>query len=481
VTVRDVRVPRLPPWVRPGRLAVAAVVLAGLVLAALAPGDLASPTTDAVVDGTGPRPDIVLVVTDDQRADTVAEMPNVQRLLVAEGRQFTNAMVPTSLCCPSRSSILTGLYAHHTRVFTNGDLGGPQFGGYPQFRRRGLEYRTVALALSRRGYHTGFFGKYLNHFARTTTTGYVPPGWDRFVAFRLGRHAYYDYELTDGSRFGSRPQDYSTDVLARRATRYVEHAPRNRPMFLMLAPYGPHAPFTPAPRHLAAAVELGLPPAPSMLPGGAAAALPHWQRSRQGDAQVVTDTRVGQARTLLSVDDAVRSVVAALRRTGRLHNTLFVLLSDNGLMTGEHGLVGKDNPYDAATRVPMVIRWDGHVPAGTVDDRLALNLDVAPTLATAAGTSMTTDGLDLLGQATRRGFPLEAATGYQGRPAYCGWRSTRWLYVHYADGTTELYDYRSDPGELHNLAGDPAYAGTLGRLRDRAVRGGSPEPPGFDW
>jgi N-acetylglucosamine-6-sulfatase len=218
-----------------------------------------------------------------------------------------------------------------------------------------------------------------------------------------------------------------------------------------------------------------------MLPGGAAAAMPRWQRSWQGDAQVGADTRVGRAGTLLSVDDAMRSVVAALRRTGRLHNTLFVLLSDNGLMTGEHGLVGKDNPYDAATRVPMVIRWDGHVPAGTVDDRLALNLDVAPTLATAAGTSMTTDGLDLLGQATRRGFPLEAATGYQGRPAYCGWRSTRWLYVHYADGTTELYDYRSDPGELHNLAGDPAYAGTMGRLRDRAVRGCRPEPPGFDW
>jgi arylsulfatase A-like enzyme len=90
----------------------------------------------------------------------------------------------------------------------------------------------------------------------------------------------------------------------------------------------------------------------------------------------------------------------------------------------------------------MVVRWDDHVPAATVDDRLALNLDVAPTLAAAAGTSMTTDGLDLLGSATRDGFPLEATTGYQGRPAY---------------------------------------AGTMGRLRDQAVRGCSPEPPGFDW
>ena len=156
-------------------------------------------------------------------------------------------------------------------------------------------------------------------------------------------------------------------------------------------------------------------------------------------------------------------------------------MSDNGYLWGEHGLVGKDNPYDAGIRIPLVIRWDGHARRGVVDDRLALNVDIAGTIARATGATMHTDGIDLLTSESRSGFPLEAMAGYRHRPAYCGWRTQRWMYVRYDSGRSELYDYQNDPFEQHDLAGDPAVADVQARMRAQATTHCSPEPPGFDW
>ena len=171
------------------------------MLAALAPGDLSLPAGPVATSHA--RPNVVLIVTDDQRADTLAGMTKVNTLLADKGVRFANGMVPTSLCCPSRSTILTGLYAHHTRVFGNGDVGGARFGGWAQFHRRGMEYRTIATALADRGYRTGFFGKYLNDFSRLSPDGYTPPGWDVFTAFKYSRGAYFGYRLTDGTYHGT--------------------------------------------------------------------------------------------------------------------------------------------------------------------------------------------------------------------------------------------------------------------------------------
>jgi N-acetylglucosamine-6-sulfatase len=478
---------------RSGRLSAAALVVVGLVLAALAPGDLSVPAAGPVATSHGARPNVVLIVTDDQRADSLAGMTKVNSMLADQGVRFTNGMVPTSLCCPSRSTILTGLYSHHTRVFGNGDVGGSRFGGWAQFHRRGMEYRTIATALAGRGYRTGFFGKYLNDFSTLSPDGYTPPGWDTFTAFKYSRGAYFGYRLTDGTYHGTNPHDYSTDVLARRAKRFVRNTPDDQPLFVLFAPYGPHSPYVPAPRDAtrAAAIPATLRPA-SVAPGAAGAAtatgpapavdtVPRWQLGRQAAPGDAEDAWRGQTATLLSVDDAVASIVRTMRREDRERDTLFVFMSDNGYLWGEHGLVGKDAPYDAATRVPLVIRWDGHAPSGVVDDRLALNVDIAGTIATAAGASMRTDGLDLLDNRTRSGFPLEAMAGYHNRPAYCGWRTVDHMYVRYATGRTELYDYRTDPSEMHNLAGDPALADLQTRMRAKATEHCSPQPPGFDW
>jgi N-acetylglucosamine-6-sulfatase len=427
-------------------------------------------------------PDVVIFLTDDQRADSLADMSALQADVVRRGTSYDNAMVPTSQCCPSRASLLTGRYAHDTGVWSNHG----RWGGWRRFAEQGMEHQTIATALHDHGYLTAFLGKYLNSFGRDAPPGYVPPGWDEFDAFATADSsgAYFDYRLSDGSEHGEGPASYSTDLLARHAAQIIRGAPVDRPMFLYFAPYAPHRPFTPPPRY----APLPAPQLLTILRSTAAEAddqsrQPRWLR-KVVPPTVSATLRIkdGQDRALQALDDAVGRLVRALRQAGRLHNTLFVFMSDNGLMRGEHGLTGKNVPYQAATRVPMVIRWDGRVAAGGTDHRLALNLDVAATIAAATGVRMKTDGLNLLGDVRRRGFPLEAIRKAAiDRPAYCGWRTHRYLYVRYADGDQELYDYRTDPGEHRNRALDPRYRSRVKRLRQHARTACRPMPPGFRW
>ena len=424
-------------------------------------------------------PDIVVFLTDDQRWDSLDGMPALQEELVDRGRLYEQAMVPTSLCCPSRATILSGRYAHSTGVWGNHY---PQ-GGWRRVREQGIEDVNIATLLDARGYETALIGKYFNGYSAGTRPDYVPPGWDHFWAFRVpGRSgAYYDFRLSGSPRFyGDRA--YSTDVLARRADRLIRSTARDTPLFVYLATWAPHGHFIPPRRY--AARPGTQPVARGRVEVADRKALqPAWLRAqRPVSAAAMEAVRDGQDRSLLAVDDAVDRVVRALRESGRLHNTLFLFMSDNGLLRGEHGLTGKHVPYDAATRVPMVLRWDARVPRGTVDRRLALNVDVAATLSAATGVPMATEGLDLLGPQTRAGFPVEAIGKRSlGRPAYCGWRTARYLYVRYADREEELYDYAVDPLEEVNRAGDPTYARTLRALRRHAREDCSPTPPGFSW
>src|SRR5688572_2635243 len=155
-----------------------------LSIAALAPASLgASALLAGANDDRPSRPDIVLIVTDDQRWDTVSQMPGVQKLLADRGLTFANAFVTNPLCCPSRSTILTGTHSHSTGVYTNEGAN-----GLKAFDDRS----TIATWLDRAGYETAFIGKYFNGSWPTT---YVPPGWDRWAAFRNAGDLYYDYDL----------------------------------------------------------------------------------------------------------------------------------------------------------------------------------------------------------------------------------------------------------------------------------------------
>jgi N-acetylglucosamine-6-sulfatase len=152
----------------------------------------------------GEKPTVVLIVTDDQRYDTLAQMPATRDLLARRGVTFSNAMVPTSLCCPARASLLTGRFAHETRVWSN--LSSVS-GGWPAMHNNGNEARTLAVYLKAQGYRTALVGKYLNLYGSAAPLGYVPPGWDVFDAFMVGGPVYYNYRLSDLSWHDASPED----------------------------------------------------------------------------------------------------------------------------------------------------------------------------------------------------------------------------------------------------------------------------------
>ena len=429
------------------------------------------------------RPDIVVVVLDDLRIKTLRWMPTVWDHVVGEGKTFSRAMVPTSLCCPSRASLFTGLYAHDTTVWSNG-------AGWGRFVQAGMEDRSVAVWLAARGYRTGLVGKYLNAYQGTT----APPGWSFWRAFQGGNGAYYDYRLRhrDGTVtfYGSDPSDYSTDVLRGLATRYIRNTPSDKPFFLYLAPFAPHSPAIPAPRHRRIPAPIG-PFDPPSLNEADLSDKPPWIRTLPfQDEAGLPGFRTRQYRSLRAVDDAIRVIMDVQRHRSRLRNTLLIVVSDNGVMWGEHRINGKFVPYASATRIPLAIRWPGHVAQGVADGRLALNLDVPATIAAAAGADPgSIDGINLLSTQRRTGFVIEAGesrrSGSNGtnvfRPAYCGWRTNRYLYVRYASGFTELYDYARDPYELRNRSRMASYQDVRSRLRSRAQAACQPPPPGFSW
>lgn len=430
-------------------------------------------------------PDVVLIVTDDQRPDTLRRMHTVRHQLRAQGVRFTRAVAPTATCCPSRASIATGLFAHDTGVWGNN----PPDGGWRSFYENGNEERTLATALHARGYRTGLVGKYANGYAQSPVgfpSGYRPPGWDTFLTFADTTGAYYDYRLTDGSRHRWAAADYSTDVLGRRAARFVRRTDAGQPLFLTFTPFAPHLPYRPASRHFfRLAGQL-----PSYHPRSVTervADKPAFLRDRPRVPQHAVDyIRARQQEQLMAVDQAVARILRALAETGRLANTLVVYMSDNGLMIGDHHTIGKNMPYRFATDVPLIVRWDGHAPAGTVDRRLAATVDVTETIAQATGAAMTTSGLDLLGPAQRTDVVLEGRRwqrldGSVPHPAYCGLRTPSYVFVHWADGFEELYDHVADPDETRNRAAWPAYRAVVESLRATTTEQCSPVPPGFTW
>ena len=438
------------------------------------------------------RPNIVLIVTDDQRWDTLSVMPILRSSLANRGVTFTNGFVANALCCPSRANILKGAYSHSTKVYQNAGPNGP-FGG------KFDDSSTIATWLDRAGYRTALLGKYFNGYTPSRAS-YVPPGWDRWYAFStddIGGGKYFDYSLSSNGRlvwFGRSASDYSTDVLAREADRFIRTTVSNTPLFLYFAPYAPHLPSTPAPRHATAFSNL----APSRPPNHNEANVsdkPAYIRNlpllSAASSSALDRQRLNYYRTLLAVDEGVGKIVDALAATGRLDNTIIVFTSDNGYAFGEHrwGATGSRNkqvPYEESIRVPFVVRYDAAGTQARTDARMALNIDLAPTFAALAGVAAPgAEGrslLPLLSSSTgawRNDFLIEHhATEV---PSYCSVRSQTHLYVQYHTGEEELYVLASDPYQLENRAGDAALHSVLTGMRTRAHELCSPPPPGFTF
>jgi arylsulfatase A-like enzyme len=419
---------------------------------------------------------IVLILTDDQRWDTLWAMPTVRRELVARGINFTNAFLVNSLCCPSRATILTGQYSHTTGIYS--DVG--PHGGFFAFRDRS----TIATWLRAAGYHTGLFGKYLNMYRGK----YIPPGWERWFAYQQPPR-YFNYLVNDqGSirRFGSRPADYSTDVMADRAVSFIRST--QGPLFVYFAPFAPHTPARPPPRYARAFSHLR-PFRPPNYNEADVSDKPAYVRALHrftpGQKSNIDSTRRRQYQCLLAVDDAVKHILNALRDTNRLGTALIVFMTDNGLTWGEHRfMVTKQVPYEESIRTPFVVRDDQLIQART-DTHLVLNLDIAPTFAAVAGVPAPgAEGLSLLPLLADPSTPwrpdfLVEHLGPTGIPTYCAVRTSRYIYVYYSTRERELYDLRRDPYELQNRARDRRYASILAALRIRLRELCQPPPPGY--
>ncbi|MEO8293000.1 MAG: sulfatase [Actinomycetota bacterium] len=449
------------------RTSVLAAALLVLGVAAAFPGRVPLRADD-------PRPNVIVILTDDQSFDTLpsepAAMPWLQARLTDPSdhwRWFPNAYLNTPLCCPSRASILTGLYSHHTGVQDNGE-------GHLLDERT-----TLAVRLHDAGYRTGLIGKYLNRYPFGRGP-YVPAGWDRWVGKQNLSDAttYYGYPFVDQGvplTAGLAPQDYATDLLAREAVGFVRSAPAAQPFFLLFAPSAPHDPQTPPPRYASAFAGLRLPRPPSF--GRADPGKPPWIRAlppiSEAAAQALDDARLRERQTLLAVDDAVQQIVAAVAARGDLERTVIFFLTDNGLAFGEHGWTAKSCPYVECVRTPFAVSLPG-AAAGS-DPTLVSNVDLAPTIAGLAGLEpRPSDGLDLTpllegtGPAPPRAGVLTEYHGDANVPAWQGVRTPDFAYIR--TGTfEELYDLSgalgpADPFEMHDRIDDPAYLDVRLRL-----------------
>jgi arylsulfatase A-like enzyme len=433
------------------------------------------------------QPNVLLIVTDDQRWDTLGYMPTVSKELVDKGVTFENAFVVNPVCCPSRASILTGKWSHTHGVW---GIAGPH-GGFHIFD----DTSTLATWLAAAGYHTGLFGKYLNGYQ---SADYVPPGWDEWFAFTLKPNSYFEYGVTERTSassspianlwFGSEPEDYATDVLAERAVDFVRSS-GPEPFFLYFAPKAPHigGPMTyvtPAPRH--AGSLNGLEPwRPPSLNENDVSDKPEYVRSHPKIFRDELDvSRQRQLESLFAVDEAIARMLAALEETGKLEETLIVFTSDNGFGWGEHRRAGKIVPYEESIRVPLVIRYDAVGQAAHNDRRPVLNVDLAPTVAAATETTAPgAEGRNLLPllDGTARGWrpSVQFESYMQGWkiPAYCAFRGERWKYVQYATGEEEVYDLARDPYELESLHRTISRSWLMAN-RER-VRRSACRPPGF--
>ena len=443
--------------------ALASVVGTSLCLALGVARDSSSATSSS---SDPPRLNVVVIVSDDERFDANRRMRNVTRLLAREGVRFDRYYTTTSECCPSRASILTGQYPHHTGVVANF---GPH--GYPSFD----ESSTLATWLHDAGYTTALVGKYLNDY---TLAGnhHVPPGWDRWVAIdSIPEERYYGYTLNEGGRlvdYGRRPADYSTSVLTGKAVDFIRSA--RKPFFLYFAPVAPHLPATPAPRDRNSIRTL--PPLRSPAFDEADISDKPWRDrfvrtfTPRGAAYDLDGVRRRQLETMRSLDRSVGELVGELERRHLLQRTVIVYLSDNGFLWGEHRLGGKIWPYEESIHLPLVIRTPWQAGDGSVDRHLALNVDIAPTIAALAGVrpGLPQDGRSLTpflrgedppwrvdGLVETRG-PGPPRRG--GPPPFRAVRTRRYLYVAYDNGWRELYDMRRDPWQLENVADTPRYA-----------------------
>jgi N-acetylglucosamine-6-sulfatase len=454
----------------------------------------------AIASETAPsRPNVLFILTDDQRWDCLSlaghphlKTPNIDRI-GREGLYFPNAFCTTSLCSPSRASILSGLYAHRHGVVNN-------FTEYPN------DLPSFPRQLQQAGYHTAYIGKY--HMGEENDE--KRPGFDHFVTHK-GQGKYFDTEFNVDGRRQVLPGYYTHVVTNLAETWLRERAAGDRPFLLMLGHKAPHSFYYPEPKyeHVFDALDVRYPETAFQLddkPAWFQTRLDTWHgiygplfdyrknfpdRRPEAVKDFAAMTRAYWG-TILSVDDSVGRLYQVLKDLGKLDDTLVIFTTDNGLLNGEHGMVDKRTMHEPSIRLPLVARYPGLVPPDQprVVDRMVLTVDFAPTILDLCGVEPLprTHGRSwkrlAQGDATdwRTSFYYEYnyERQFPYTPNVRGVRTDRYKYIRYPHGDggpdrhlAELYDLQNDPEETTNLIRRPELATTVERLRgelDRLIR-----------
>ncbi|HOX56224.1 MAG TPA: sulfatase [Candidatus Paceibacterota bacterium] len=428
------------------------------------------------------RPNVLVILTDDQRWDAMScaghpllKTPNIDRL-AAEGARFANMFVTTSLCSPSRASILSGVFAHRHGVLNN-------FTEYPD------SLPSYPKRLREAGYETAYFGKW--HMGETN--GMPRADFDFWMSHK-GQGNYFGNEWNINGRT-QYMTGYYTTVVTEHAVEWLKRK-HEKPFVLILGEKAPHGgPIEPEPKYERAFdADQIVKPAnydawQEGKPAWLAESFPTWHGAggplyNYRDYDKFVRAYLG---TLLSVDDSVGRLYATLREIGQLDNTLIVYTSDNGFALGEHGRVDKRTMYEESIRVPLLVRYPPLVPKGAVISEMALSLDLAPSILDICGAKAlkNIDGQSwkpLLAGKTkgwRKSFiyfyNYEKEFPYT--PNVRGIRTADWKYIHYPHGdggpdryTAELYNLAADPLERHNLISDPSLAGKAAELKKELSR-----------
>lgn len=458
-------------------------LLAGLtvsaVTGALVAGSGSRPLTPDQAAAAQSRPNVLVIETDDQTVDEMKVMKHVNSQIGAQGATFENSFVNFSLCCPSRSTFLTGQYAHNHGVWSNS---APD-GGFSRFESLHAK-NNLAVWLRHAGYYTALIGKYLNEYDNQPP---IPPGWSEWHAVAPDPYKPYDYTVNDNGtlrNYGQRPADYEQDVLTRKAVDLVDRrAPKAKPFFLWLTYTAPHiggqysdpnppndcegAP-KPPPRYAHAFDSEPLPMPPNFNEADVSdkpAAIRAQPPLNSGWLAYIERSYRCELESLLAVDDGVKQLISALKIHGALANTLIIYTSDNGYYHGEHRIpFDKQGVYEESIRVPLEMRGPG-IPRGVSVDPLVINADLAPTLVDAANTTpgLTMDGRSLLPVVQHPAIDSNRALLVE-EPTFDAIRTQRFLYAEHNTGEKELYNLTRDPYELHNRDGFPAYANDEAQL-----------------
>jgi N-acetylglucosamine-6-sulfatase len=453
------------------------------------------------------KPNIVVIMADDLDNITFGRLysknylPNIKKYLGDGGIVFTNTFVTTSLCCPSRATFFTGQYSHNHGVL---DVDAPD-GGVAKFN----DISTLPTWLKVNGYGTGLVGKYLNQYGSMATASatsalnptYVPPGWDFWRALPEP-NSMYNYKINANGTlisYGSRPQDYQTDVLSNLSTSFINGITRyspNTPFFLEITPYAPHYEdsyrqsgcnnplwsfsIRPAPKYL------------NTLAGFSVYQKPNFNEADMSDKptflqnyplltsnDILCNNRAYQARSeaTRSIDDLVGNVINSLIANNILDKTIIIFTSDNGFFYGDHRIYGKVLGYEEGIRVPLMIRVPGYAAGQTITQTVLSN-DFAPTIADFAGITpnLPVDGRSikpLLDNPNLIDWRKRFLVEFQGQfdtsqvtfevpatPRFLEVRTTelgvtpKRKYILWEDGSKEFYDLNTDPYELQSKHND---------------------------